>query len=403
MREASCNRQVCLSGRDIIDRLKLTRIINASGTMTSLGASRVSPALAAMSLEILDHFVDIDELQARAGAAIARATGAEAGCVTSSAASGMAVAVAAAITGVDLSRIERLPGISERKREVAIQAGHLINYGAPVAQAIGLAGARVKRLDAMADGALSGGEAAALYVVSHHVEDRGLPLADFIRLCKARSVPVIVDMASEYDLRGAIAAGADVAIYSAHKFLGGLTAGIVAGRKDLIRAVYLQNNGIGRHMKVGKEGIVGVIAALDLWMRRDHERARRRELDIVALWLRSLGSIRGLAVTREPDATGNPIDRVRVTPAAESGLFAWELADRLWRRHPSVRVRDDLLREGHFSLDPCNLADGQERLVAEAIAAEVEAARLAKDGRRMSFEAFETQRRARLLQWPEGY
>jgi seryl-tRNA(Sec) selenium transferase len=49
-----------LSGRDIIDRLKLTRIINASGTMTSLGASRVSPALAAMSLEILDHFVDID-------------------------------------------------------------------------------------------------------------------------------------------------------------------------------------------------------------------------------------------------------------------------------------------------------------------------------------------------------
>lgn len=392
-----------MSGRDIIDRLKLTRIINASGTMTSLGASRVSPAVAAMSLEILDHFVDIDELQARAGSAIAQATGAESGCVTSSAASGMAVAIAAAMTGADLSLIERLPETSGLKSEVAIQAGHLINYGAPVAQAIRLTGARVKRLDAMGDGSLSGGEAAALYVVSHHVEDPGLPLSEFIRLCKARAIPVIVDMASEYDLKGAIAAGADVAIYSAHKFLGGLTAGIVAGRKDLIRAVYLQNNGIGRHMKVGKEGIASVIAALEGWLRRDHGRARRRELDIVALWLRSLGSIAGLVVAREPDVAGNPIDRVRVTPTAEAGLFAWELADRLARRRPSLRVRDDLLREGHFSLDPCNLADGEERLVAEAIAAEVEAARLRKDGRRMSFETFQAQRHARLLQWPEGY
>lgn len=403
MRGGGSIRQVCLSERDIIDRLKLTRIINASGTMTNLGASRVAPAAAAMSLEILDHFIDIDELQARACNVIAQATGAEAGCVTSSAASGMTVAIAAAMTGADLSHIERLPESSGLNHEVAIQAGHLINYGAPVTQAIRLAGARVKRLDAMAEGSLSGEEAAALYVVSHHVEEPGLPLSRFIGLCKARSIPVIVDMASEYDLKGPIAAGADVAIYSAHKFLGGLTAGIVAGRKDLIRAVYLQNNGIGRHMKVGKEGIAGVIAALEGWLRRNHEKARRRELDIVVLWLRSLGSIGGLAVAREPDATGNPIDRVRVMPTPEAGLFAWELAERLARRRPSVRVRDDLLREGHFSLDPCNLADGEERLVAEAVAAEVEAARFRKDGLRMSFEAFEAQRRMRLLQWPEGY
>ena len=64
---------------------------------------------------------------------------------------------------------------------------------------------------------------------------------------------------------GFVAAGADVAIYSAHKFLGGLTAGIVAGKKELIRAAYLQNAGIGRGFKVGKEGIVGAITALDAW------------------------------------------------------------------------------------------------------------------------------------------
>src|SRR4029079_6266127 len=94
---------------DIISRLGLKRIVNASGTMTALGASRVPPAVAAAAVEILDHFVDIDQLQARASERIARATGAEAGCVTSSAASGIAVAVAAAMTGPDVRRIERLP------------------------------------------------------------------------------------------------------------------------------------------------------------------------------------------------------------------------------------------------------------------------------------------------------
>ena len=113
-------------------------------------------------------------------------------------------------------------------------------------------------------------------------------------------MPVIVDAASEYDLRGFVAAGADIAIYSAHKFLGGLTAGIVAGRKDLVRAAYLQNGGIGRGMKVGKEGIVGAIAALEAWAQRDHAAHRRargyacRPLDAGA-WRRRRASRGALA------------------------------------------------------------------------------------------------------------
>lgn len=61
--------------------------------------------------------------------------------------------------------------------------------------------------------------------------------------------------------------GGDLVLYSSHKFLGGPTGGIVAGRKDLVRAAYMQNNGIGRGMKVGKESIVGAIAALKLGKR----------------------------------------------------------------------------------------------------------------------------------------
>ncbi len=78
--------------------------------------------------------------------------------------------------------------------------------------------------------------------------------------------------------RGVLAAGADLALYSSHKFLGGPTGGIVAGRRDLVRAAFLQNGGIGRGMKVGKEGIAGTIAALEAWERRDHA-ARPRARD----------------------------------------------------------------------------------------------------------------------------
>lgn len=387
---------------DIVSRLKLQRIVNASGTMTSLGAARVAPGVAAMSVEILDHFVDIDQLQARASAAIAQATGAEAGCVTSSAASGLSVAVAAAMTGPDLERIERLPDTSSLKNEIIIQTGHLINYGAPIEQAIRLTGAKVKKLGQDAQSSVTGREAAALYIESHHVVEQGLPLSEFIRICKARQVPVIADMASEYDLKGPAALGADIAIYSAHKFLGGLTAGIMAGKKDLIRAAYLQNSGIGRHMKVGKEGIAGAIAALESWRRRDHQGVWARELQIVSKWLSSLARVKGLRVEREPDWTGNPIDRVKVT-VDEAGLFAWELADRMAARDPSVRVRDDMIEHGYFFLDPCNLAPGEEHIAVEAIAAEIEAAQRKGDGCRESFAQHRGRKIARLLQWPEGY
>ena len=388
---------------DIISRLDLKRIVNASGTMTALGASRVPPPVAAMAVEMLDHFVDIDALQARASQCIARATGAEAGCVTSSAASGIAIAVAAAMTGRDLRRIEMLPDTAGLKNEVVVQAGHLINYGAPLEQAIRLTGARVRLASEDLEESFGEQTAAALYVVSHHVTDQGIGLADFIARCRARGVRVIVDMASEYDLKGPIALGADAVIYSAHKFLGGLTAGIVAGPKDFIRSAYLQNRGIGRHMKVGKEGIVAAMAALDAWSRRNHKLMQEREGTIVSGWLARLDEVKGLKAAREPDWTGNPIERVKVTVYAEAGLFAWELADRLAGRDPSVRVRDDLVAHGYFFLDPCNLVRGEEKIVAEAIAAEVAAAQKNRDGLKMSFAQYGERLTSRLYGWPDSY
>ena len=188
-------------------------------------------------------------------------------------------------------------------------------------------------------------------------------------------MPVIVDAASEYDLRGFLAKGADVVCYSGHKFLSGPTSGIVAGRKDLVRAAYLQNRGIGRAMKVGKETIAGTIAALDAWERRDHAGIRARERAALELWLAALAGVPGIAARIVPDPTDNPLDRVEVHVGPESGFTAAGLTAALGRAEPPVIVRGHESEQGHFYLDPCNLHPGEAEVVARALTAVLAAAR----------------------------
>ncbi|NKC52290.1 aminotransferase class V-fold PLP-dependent enzyme [Ochrobactrum cytisi] len=144
----------------------------------------------------------------------------------------------------------------------------------------------------------------------------------FVEICHSGDVPVIVDAASEYDLQGFLKAGADVVIYSGHKFLGGPTSGIVAGRKDLVRAAFLQNRGIGRGMKVGKESIAGVIAALEAWENRDHVGIRKGEKEALKLWQDSLARRNGIITEIVPDPTGNPLERLEIRVKPASGFTA---------------------------------------------------------------------------------
>jgi D-glucosaminate-6-phosphate ammonia-lyase len=394
---------------DIRLELGLRPVINASGTMTYLGASIVVPEAIEAMARVLPQFVEIGDLQRKASAVIARLTGAEAGTVTACTASGITVAIAGCMTGADIARIEQLPDTSGMRHDVAIQRGHMVNYGAPVEQAVRLSGAFLRPFGAATDArtyqlcaALRSETAAALYVVSHHCVDYGqIPLEQFCAICHEQGVPVIVDAASEYDLTGFLAKGADIVVYSGHKFLGGPTSGIVAGRKDLVRAAYLQNFGIGRGMKVGKESIVGLIATLEAWERRDHAAVRTREDRHLALWRARLEGRPGIRAEILPDPTDNPLDRLRVhvDPAA-AGVTAWDLATALAAGDPPVIVRDHHAENGFFDLDPCNLHDGEAEIAADqltatlarGLAGEIPMTRLA-DRRSARFE--------RMLAWPD--
>lgn len=361
---------------DIRQRLGLRPIINVSGTMTALGASIIGHEAIAAMAEMAPEWVEIDDLQRRASATIARLTDGEAGFVTACCAAGISMTVAGAIAGTNLLAIERLPDDTGcQPDEVILQMGHNVNYGAPVDQSIRLAGGRVVHAGTVSSvqahhvaDAITERTAAALYVVSHHTVQYGmLPLPEFAAICRARGVPVIVDAASEYDLRRFLAEGADIAIYSGHKFLSGPTSGIVAGRKDLVRAAYLQNRGIGRAMKVGKETVAGVMAALEVWERRDAGRIRSRERAALDLWLTALDGLPGIDARIVPDPTENPLDRLELRVGPDSGYTAAGLAASLAAGDPPIIVRGHEAGRGHFYLDPCNLHDGEAEIVADAL------------------------------------
>lgn len=365
---------------NVVRRFGLREVVNVTGTMTAIGACSTAPEVVDAIADVLPRFIDIDHLQARASEVIARVAGAEAGCVSASAASGIVIAVAACMAGADLYRAEQLPDTRGLKNEVVVQRGHMVWYGASVGQLVRIAGATLVEIgDAtragtyQLTGAMRETTAAAVFVASHHTVPYGLiRLRDFCRVANDRGVPVIVDAASESEMRSFFEAGADLVCFSGHKFLAGPTAGIVAGRRDLVRACLLhQHAGIGRPMKVGKEGIVGVMAALERWERLDHEAVQQREQEVLATFVRGLADSAGVKLTLQPDATGNPIVRARVeVEPALAGLTAFELAQGLRRGDPPIIVRDHHAIDEHYlELDPCNATVEQAELVTERIRA----------------------------------
>ncbi len=395
---------------DIRQDLGLRQVINVSGTMTALGASIVVPqAIDAMNRG-LPQFFEMTALHKAASKVIADLTGAEAGFVTASCASGITLAVAGAMTGSDLLAIERLPNTGTLKNEIVIMSGHMISFGAPVEQMIRLSGAKVVPVgQATAASAyqlaasINENTAAGVFVISHHVVDYAqIPLKTFIEVCHGKGIPVIVDAASEYDLTTVLALGADIVIWSGHKFLGGPTSGIVAGSKDLVRATYLQNRGVGRGMKVGKESIVGVMAAMAAWKTRDHEGIRARERAALDVWSEALSGKPGVTATVVPDPTNNPLDRMKVKiDPQEAHISAWDLAIRLASGDRPVIVRDHEAEHGHFFLDPCNLHPGQEFIVAERLTEELGKAALSNDIIATPMEDIWLAREAAILKWPD--
>lgn len=271
-------------------RIGVNRIINASGATTAVGGTLMVPeALAAMN-EAAQSFVVIKELNARVGEAIAKATGAEAGYVTSGSASGMLLAVAACITGTDRARAKRLPDTRGMPNEVIIHKSHHLSYEqmfrAPGATLVEIGGLN-RTEEWELESAINERTAAIAYIDSFNVGQGALDFDTVVEIAHRHGKPVIVDAASTLPPAGHltrwISQGADLVIYSGGKGIRGpQDSGLLAGRKDLIDAAVIHgspNAGIGRGMKTSKEAIAGLFAALEWFTTHDHEGEYREKVE----------------------------------------------------------------------------------------------------------------------------
>lgn len=265
----------------IYERLGVRPLINAQGCVTRIGGSIMSREVLDAMAEASRQFVDIIELNRAVGREIAGLMGAEAAHVAAGGANAVLLATAALMTGTDPGKIRRLPDTTGMKNQVITHRSHRHVYDNMVTAAgaklveIGLAD---RTFPWELEQAINDQTAGVFYTISTIVRD-GLPLPEVVQIAHQRGVPVYVDSASmlppSKNLHRWLDMGVDMVAFSGGKgIMGPQSTGILAGRKDLIEAARLNsapNHAIGRAAKVSREEIVGLLAALQAYMKRDHQ------------------------------------------------------------------------------------------------------------------------------------
>ena len=358
----------------IQEKYNLRKVINARGPATILGASKVSDAVRQDIYDILGESVETWELQRRANEAIVKLTGAEAGCVVGCCSAGMAIATAACLTGDNISRIKALPDVTWDKKKVLIQKGQVTGAGdCPVYQVIKICGAQYIEIGEALDcatyhlrDALDKDAAAAFFIMGDVFAPNLLPLDVFVSICKEKDIPVIVDAAYLTDFRMLAKIGVDLAIYSGQKWLGGCTSGIVAGRKDLVHACYLQELGIGRPMKVGKEGMIGIISTINQWLNRDSKAIISAQTKLATNLKKCIEKFDGVTCKIEQQHLYSPSVRLVVDiDRTITKIPAWVINDEIGKLDPVVKTDDYYVNNGRIIFDFTLISPGEEMIIAE--------------------------------------
>ena len=371
----------------IYERLGVRRVIHASGTTTRYGGSLLRPEALEAMREASHTLVNLDELNAAAGAAIARMLGAEAAFVTAGASSGLILQAAACIAGDDPARITRLPDTRGMPNEIVIQRAHRFAYdqayrvAGGVLVEIGLA-RRTQPYEL--EDAITERTAAVAYLISPFTSPPGiLSLAQTIEIAHRRGVPVIVDAASmlppRENLTKFLRLGADLVSFSGGKGIRGpQSTGILAGRRDLVRAVTLNaspNQALARAAKTSKEEIAGLVVALELFMAEDEAAEMKRYRDVCITVVEKLADIPGLRVVLEQDPVNRVLPHAVVYFTEEwNGPSGQAVQVALAKGEPHIYVQQGAHQGGYFdeiAVDPINLQPGDELVVAKRLREEL--------------------------------
>lgn len=380
---------------DVYARLGVRRRINAAGTLTRLGGSLMDDAVLDAMRDAAQASVDIGELQSAASRVIARATGAEAGMVTSGAAAGLTLAAAACIAGYDVARMARLPDTRGMPNEILMPRTHRNAYD----HALRAAGATIVDIghnDRGTGAGIRGLEpweieaavtpATVAFAFAANADNAG-EVPAVAALCARLGLKLIVDAAAQLppaaNLQRFIAAGADLVVFSGGKAIGGPQAsGILAGRRDLVASALVQqldmdvaptrwaapdivdrtrlpsppHHGIGRAFKVGKEEIVGLIVALERFFARD-------ETANSASYVRRLERIAAALPGIACRISAGPTPILEITTKDGPAV-----AGRLSAGDPPVHIGEGRLDAGILAVNLVTVRPDDDALLAAALA-----------------------------------
>ena len=269
---------------DYFRDLGIRPFINAAGTYTMLTASLMSQEVMDAMEYASKHFVHLTKLQDAVGARIANLLSAESAMVTSGAAGAMMVGTAGCITGKDPKAILQLPDVTGLKSEVLVQRSHRYGYD----HAVRACGVRMVEIETEEDFHKKAGPQTAMALFFNDNEPKGkIDAKAWVRLGKQHNVPTFNDASADalpverLSLYNKM--GFDLVTFSGGKGIcAPQSSGILMGRKDLIEAARLNtspySDTVARGLKVNKEEMLGLLVALENYLKRDHA-AEAREWD----------------------------------------------------------------------------------------------------------------------------
>lgn len=357
-------------------------LINCKGTFTIVSGSQSLPEVKRAMEEASRNYVHMDELMDAVGKRLAELTQAEWGAVTAGCAAALTHSTAACIAGADPEKLQRLPNLTGLKNEVVVPRYSRNVYD----HAVRMLGVKMVEVNSPAEMESAFNARTAMVMILADVGDDGpMGTAAFSKIAKARGVPLIVDAAAERLTIPNIhlGRGADLVAYSGGKCLRGpQCAGLLLGRKDLVKAAWLHSaphHAFGRSLKVGKEEIMGMLAAVEAWTKRDHK-AEWRQWEG---WLEEISS----AVTKvsgvktrvlQPQGLSNNAPRLMIEwDGVKLGITGTELEKKLYNEDPRIvlggangdRRQRDRGASSSATIMPYMMQPGDAPIVAARMAA----------------------------------
>jgi D-glucosaminate-6-phosphate ammonia-lyase len=363
-------------GPKIYESIGVDPVINCRGTFTIIGGSLERPEVLAASKAAAGYFVQYDELAFGVGRRLAEVTGAEWGMVSAGCAAGLKHVTAACVTGGNPEKLIRIPDLTGmEKTEVIIPRSSRNAYDHAIRN-IGVEIVMVETPEELKNAINP--KTAMIYIMADDDSATGKPLSLEViaDIAKPKDIPILLDAAAEILTipNVHLKRGATIVAYSGGKAIcGPQCAGLLLGKKDILMAAWQASSphhGPGRDNKVGKEEMLGMLAAVEAWTTRDHQAEWKTWLSYLDVIAKRVSKIDGVSTSvHEPTDLSNRSPVLNITWDPDKlNITAEEVAEDFARNKPRIAIGG---RSGEgtteLSVTSGQMQPGNDKIVAERI------------------------------------